>query len=214
MVRWIIAIPTALICSLAVFSFMAWMVDHGRDQPSEEKQVLQFDMVMTEHEDAVQRRQRTVPKQPKPPEVPQMTSMAQMQTPAPSSSLSPMTVDMPSLGLDMSIHGVAIQAPQVSALGTGLSGNNQQAIQLYKVKPEYPPRALSRKIEGNVTLQFDIDETGRAQNIHIIESHPKRVFDRAAIRALRRWKFQPSIVDGKAMKQLRMTQTIQFEIEK
>ncbi|MDW6004061.1 energy transducer TonB [Vibrio mangrovi] len=208
MMRWLLALPVAIVFSFGLFSFMAWMVDNGSQQKPADRSALQFDMFMAEQEDAVQRRQRTVPERPKPPEAPQMTPVSQQQA---SVNHMPMTATVPALGLSSGLQGIEIQAPSfdVSAIGS-----SQQAIPLYKVKPDYPPRAKRREIEGTVTLKFDIDETGRAVNIHVVDSQPKRIFDRAARRALRYWKFQPRIVNGKAEKQNGMTQIIKFEMDK
>ncbi|QMV14465.1 energy transducer TonB [Vibrio spartinae] len=208
MMRWLCALPVAIVFSVALFSFMAWMVDNGSHQKPEEHRALQFNMVMTEPDDAVQRRQRTVPEKPKPPEAPQMTSAAQQQS---AVDHVPMMASVPDLGLSVGLEGVAIQAPafDISALG-----GSRQAIPLYQIKPDYPPRAKRREIEGSVTLQFDIDESGRAVNVQVIDSQPKRIFDRSARRAIRQWKFQPRIVNGKAEKQVGMTQIIKFEMDK
>jgi protein TonB len=210
MIRWVFALPMAVIVSLALFSFMAWLVNNDVRTPLKQPERLQFDMLMTQHkEDAVQRRQRTIPKRPK---VPPMPTIKQTLSPT-QTALEPLTakIGIPTVefSANVDVHGVAIQTP---TLDTAVAGNLQQAIPLYKVKPQYPLRALRRSIEGRVTLKFDIDETGKVINVQIIDSQPKRIFDRAARKAIRRWKFQPKQVDGKAVRQTGMTQTIEFEI--
>ncbi|WNJ95147.1 energy transducer TonB [Vibrio ruber] len=208
MMRWLLALPVAIVFSVGLFSFMAWMVDDGSHQKPEEQRALQFNMLMTEPDDAVQRRQRTVPEKPKPPEAPKMMTAAQQQS---SVNHAPTMASVPELGLSAGLDGVAIQAP---ALDINAIGSSQQAVPLYQVKPDYPPKAMRRQIEGSVTLQFDIDETGRAINIQVIDSQPKRIFDRSARRAISQWKFQPRVVNGKAEKQVGMTQVIKFEMDK
>ncbi|MDW6092960.1 energy transducer TonB [Vibrio rhizosphaerae] len=208
MMRWLLALPVALVFSVGLFSFMAWMVDNGSHRKPEEQPALQFNMLMTEPDDEVQRRQRSVPEQPKPPVAPQMTQAAQQQSQV---NHVPKMTAVPALGLSTALEGVAIQAP---SFDINAIGGSQQAIPLYQVKPDYPPKAMRREIEGSVTLQFDIDETGRAVNVQVIDSQPKRIFDRSARRAIKQWKFQPRIVNGKAEKQVGMTQIIKFEIDK
>lgn len=134
-----------------------------------------------------------------------------MQTPQPVTQVSA-ALDLPASGVDTSIHGIRISGLTLSS-GIGNTGS-QQAIALYQVKPQYPARALRRNIEGTVTLQFDIDESGKAKNIRVINSQPGRIFDRSARRAISRWKFKPRVVNGKTVRQQGMTQTIKFEIEK
>ncbi|WP_352311523.1 energy transducer TonB, partial [Psychrobacter sp. W2-37-MNA-CIBAN-0211] len=43
---------------------------------------------------------------------------------------------------------------------------------------------------------------------------PKRLFDREAIRALKKWKYKPKIVDGKPLRQSGMTVQLDFTLEK
>jgi len=58
------------------------------------------------------------------------------------------------------------------------------------VSPRYPTYARSRAIEGWVKLSFRVDELGKAKDIDVIASSPIHIFDRAAERALRKWKFE------------------------
>jgi len=58
--------------------------------------------------------------------------------------------------------------------------------------PEYPDRAYDRKLEGWVELEFLVDSSGAVKNISIIQSEPERIFDSAAVKAVRQWKFEPA----------------------
>ena len=50
------------------------------------------------------------------------------------------------------------------------------------------------------------------QELHLVEAEPRRLFDRAAIRAILRWKFKPRIVDGRAVSR-DAEQTIDFKLD-
>lgn len=63
------------------------------------------------------------------------------------------------------------------------------------VSPEYPPVALNRKIEGSVTLEVWIDEQGKVKDVKILRSFA--VFDKAAIKAVRQWAYEPMVIDGR-----------------
>jgi protein TonB len=66
-------------------------------------------------------------------------------------------------------------------------------------------------VEGYVTIRFTVTDDGTVSNPKVIESRPPRVFDRAALAAIKRWKFRPKFVNGVAVEQ-NGVQTIEFTI--
>ncbi|MEZ9185433.1 energy transducer TonB [Vibrio splendidus] len=206
MIRLFLALPLAGALGLALFSFMAWMVDNGHQRSPDNSETLSFNMVMVEQEQEVQRRQRAVPEKPKMPEPPPEAQTSQSQAEVtPLNSMS----SLPSLDLNTSIDGLAINAPTFSDFGS-----NQQAMPLYRVEPRYPAKALKRGAEGHVIMSFTIDETGRPIDIQVTEANPRRMFEREAIRALKKWKYQPKVVDGKAIAQVGQTVKLEFKLAK
>jgi protein TonB len=65
-----------------------------------------------------------------------------------------------------------------------------------KVDPEYPERALAQHITGSVTLEFTVSVKGEPQDVRVVGSEPAGTFDRSAIAALKRWRYEPVVVDG------------------
>ncbi|CAH6863765.1 Ferric siderophore transport system, periplasmic binding protein TonB [Vibrio chagasii] len=206
MIRLFLALPLAGALGLALFSFMAWMVDNGHQRLPDESETLSFNMVMVEQEQEVQRRQRAVPEKPEMPEPPPEAQTSQSQAEVtPLNSMS----SLPSLDLNTSIDGLAINAPTFSDFGS-----NQQAMPLYRVEPRYPAKALKRGAEGFVIMSFTIDETGRPIDIQVNDANPRRMFEREAMRALKKWKYQPKVVDGKAIAQVGQTVKLEFKLAK
>ncbi|MGY3570181.1 energy transducer TonB [Vibrio paucivorans] len=201
-----VAIPLALILSVGLFSFMAWMVDNGHKGAPKQSEAVSFNMVMVENEQELQRRQRSVPDQPEPPEIPPQAQVSQAK--AEVNQVTSMQ-SVPSLGLDTAVDGLAINAPTFSDFGV-----NQQAMPLYRVEPRYPAKALKRSMEGYVIMKFTIDSTGRPTDIEVVEANPRRVFEREAIRALQKWKYQPKVIDGKAIAQLNQSVKLEFKLAK
>ncbi|MCB9555647.1 MAG: energy transducer TonB [Deltaproteobacteria bacterium] len=59
----------------------------------------------------------------------------------------------------------------------------------------YPERMRELGIEGRVTLQLTVDETGRVVRATVVKSlHP--MLDRAALLAVKTWQFSPALVRG------------------
>lgn len=67
------------------------------------------------------------------------------------------------------------------------------------VQPVYPPEAKARQIEGHVVVEFSVEEDGRVLNPYVVESKPEQIFDRAALRAIREFRFKPAEVDDTAL---------------
>lgn len=204
--RLLLALPASLLISVSLFSFMAWMVDKGNQRAPEASEAVRFDMVMVENEADVQRRQRSVPEQPEPPHAPEPMDLSQADTQMePMSQMTPVSA----LGLNTALEGIAISAPNLK----GTMGN-QQALPLYRVDPRYPSKALKRRVEGYVIMRFTIDATGRPKDIEVIEAEPERMFEREAIRALKKWKYQPKVEDGVSIEQFGQTAKVEFKLAK
>ncbi|GAA5644639.1 energy transducer TonB [Vibrio proteolyticus] len=204
--RVLIALPVAFGVTMALFSFMAWMVDNSQRKAPDATEALSFNMVMVENEQQTQRRQRSLPEPPEKPEVLPQTevtrSTSSVEQAKPMSSLQPM-------GLDTAVEGVAVSAPQFGGFGV-----TQQVMPLYRVEPRYPPRAQKRRLEGTVVLSFTIDASGRTTDIKVVSANPEGVFEREAIRALTKWKYQPQMVDGEGVAQPGQTVNIEFKMDK
>ncbi|MEF1170920.1 TonB family protein [Vibrio sinaloensis] len=206
MARLFLALPLSVLISLSLFSLMAWMVDKSHQGAPQASEAVRFDMVMLENDADVQRRQRSVPEQPKPPSSPEPVNLTQAQT-----QIKPVSPVIPSsaLGLNTAIDGIAISAPNL----TGTMGN-QRALPLYRVEPRYPSKALKRRVEGYVIMQFTIDAAGRPKDIQVIEANPKRVFEKEAVNALKKWKYQPKIEEGVSVEQFGQTAKVEFKLAK
>lgn len=64
------------------------------------------------------------------------------------------------------------------------------------VNPEYPPLAKVARIMGIVHASIEVDPTGNVKNVKLISGHP--MLAPAALEAIRKWKYKPFEVDGKA----------------
>ena len=86
-------------------------------------------------------------------------------------------------------------------------------VPIFQVPPQYPRRAAERGIEGCVVLKYVVTEVGSVRDPEVVQSIPKGIFDRAAIRAALRYKYKPLIRDGNAVEVEGVTQRITFVLE-
>ena len=62
----------------------------------------------------------------------------------------------------------------------------------YQVRPPYPPAARRRGIQGRTLLRVHIETDGRVGDIVVQESTGHAELDRAAVDAVRQWRFEPA----------------------
>ena len=65
--------------------------------------------------------------------------------------------------------------------------------------PRYPPAALRRGDSGTVVVRVEIDARGLPLDAKIIQRSGSRELDRAALDAVRGWRFQPAQSNGQPM---------------
>jgi len=88
---------------------------------------------------------------------------------------------------------------QLAADDLGAGGSDRDIVPLVRVEPQYPARAKQRGVEGWVELMFTITATGRVADVVVTQSHPGTIFDSAAVKAVRRWKYNPKVENGVAV---------------
>ena len=99
-------------------------------------------------------------------------------------------------------------------IGAGLQATDGEYLPIVKVAPQYPRRAQSRGIEGYVILEYTVTVQGTVRDPVIVESAPKNVFDKAAIKSALRYKYKPRVVDGVAVEVPGVRTRINFVLEK
>ena len=110
--------------------------------------------------------------------------------------------------------GLPTGVPKLEMQG-GLSAGtvqDREAVPVVRVNPVYPSSAASRGIEGYVTVRFTIAASGGVDDAAVIDSSPRGVFDREALKAIKRWRYDPKLVDGKPVARPNQKVTLRFEL--
>jgi protein TonB len=102
--------------------------------------------------------------------------------------------------------------PGITGPTIRVPGADQNEIPIVRVEPVYPQRALDRGIEGWVEVEFTVTEVGSISEPTILRSHPSAVFNKAALRAIERWKYEPKVVDGQPVSRPGMRKRLRFEL--
>jgi len=84
-------------------------------------------------------------------------------------------------------------------------------IPLVRANPEYPPQALTKRLEGRVQLKFDVTTAGTVENVSVVNSSDS-VFEESAVAALAQWRYLPRILAGKRVRHEGVHTIIQFQL--
>ena len=76
--------------------------------------------------------------------------------------------------------------------------------------PHYPRRARERGLEGQVTIEYDIDAGGVVDNVRVTQSRPAGVFDTAAVAAINEFRY-PRSPNGTTRKGMRQSFVFQLQ---
>lgn len=95
----------------------------------------------------------------------------------------------------------------------GSAFDARDARPLAQLPPVYPRELAQQGIQGWVKLRFDINEVGEPKHIVVIDAKPKTLFDRAAIAAVAKWRYQAATRDGKTVKTSAKEIVLDFKLE-
>ena len=192
-----IVIVTAVVVTALLFTGIEYLIGQRRARLSKvaDIQIANFIRMQEASRDVRSRRD------PQAPEKPQQEMQQDLQKLQASSGggMSSLDVDIPEVDLQLELGGSIAVARELTPL--------------VRIPADYPLSALSREIEGWVLVRFTVTETGSVADPEILRSEPPGVFDRAAKRAVLKWKYQPQIVDGKPAAVVTYTR-LRFEMEK
>ena len=116
-------------------------------------------------------------------------------------------------------NSIAIQVPglgiSTSTIATIAKGgmSDGDARPIVRIAPKYPIQAQRDGKEGWVQLAFSITKAGAVNDVRVIDSEPKRVFDKEAIRALRKWKYKAKFIDGQPIYQENLSVMLEFKMD-
>jgi protein TonB len=100
--------------------------------------------------------------------------------------------------------------PAAPAAPVAVGGDVKPARMISSVPPAYPALAKAQHVAGNVRIDALIDANGRVTTMKVV-SGPS-LLHQAAMDALRQWKYQAAMLDGKAVA-MHLTVTIQFRLQ-
>jgi protein TonB len=187
----------AIVVTFALFWAMQALITVGYEL-LEGGEPLSIEFVRLKRDNTPPQSKREPPKREKPKQPP----------PPPDISRSRSSLD-PGEGVAAIASQIDPSAGLESGIG-GTGGSDRDVVPLVRTEPEYPAQLLSRGIVGWVTVEFTVAKNGAVKDPFVIASKPARTFDRAALAAIRRWKYNPRIVNGEAVERPGKKITFEF----
>ncbi|NCE93772.1 energy transducer TonB [Pseudomonas sp. L13] len=90
--------------------------------------------------------------------------------------------------------------------------DSRQYQPLSKAAPDYPERALDKNIEGDCSVEYTVNTQGHVENPKVLDGcHP--LFIRPSLAAANTFRYQPRIVDGKAVAVPAVRNTFHYRIK-
>lgn len=112
--------------------------------------------------------------------------------------------EMPYIEMELNAPtgAISMAAPNFDGLKVGMSGSfsrDTDYIPVYVPQPDYPPIALRRGISGYAVIEVIITETGGVRDPKLVEEYPEnKGFGKYALRAAKKLKYKPRVIDGVA----------------
>lgn len=80
-----------------------------------------------------------------------------------------------------------------------------------RIPPDYPFSAKQAGLQGDVMVEFSVDETGRVYDPRVLKSSD-RMFEESTLRAVQKWRFEPGKRNGRAVR-FRMAIPVVFRLD-
>ena len=197
--RYAFSIVVGIVVTLSLLFLMQVLIATGKQALTKPRDRAKLEFVRVKRNEALNTEDFTPEKPPKPPETPPETppqDMDNIDPTAPTISVAP-----PTVSAETSIGGPG-----------GMNIAEGDYLPIVRVAPVYPARALSRGLEGYVDMAFTVTTTGTVKDPVVVFS-TSSLFERAAIRAVLKFKYKPRVVDGVPVDVPNVKTRITFKIE-
>tara|TARA_R110002072_G_scaffold64_15_gene514 strand:+ start:4138 stop:4851 length:714 start_codon:yes stop_codon:yes gene_type:complete len=191
-----VAATVALIVTAALIYLEQYLIESGDDRLDEAPATRLVDVVRVKEEVEVATRERQQKPQP-PDEAPEIQK--------------PKMVANFDLDSAYSMSNPADNVSNNLQLGKGFGFSDGEYLPIVKVAPEYPRRALVEGLSGWVIVEFTVGKAGTVIEPIVVDNcaitqrgldvpecvdRPSAIFDRAALKAARKFKYKPKVIDG------------------
>ena len=197
--RYAFSVVVGVVVTLSLLFVMHLLIATGKAALTKPRDRAKLEFVRVKRNEALNTEDFTPEKPPKPPETPPETPPQEIDNMDPNAPT--INVPPPTVATDTNIGGPG-----------GMNIAEGDYLPIVRVAPVYPARALSRGLEGYVDLSFTVTTAGTVRDPIILFS-TSSLFERAATRAVLKFKYKPRVVDGVPVDVPNVKTRISFQIE-
>jgi protein TonB len=210
--RFPVAFLLSCVLSVGMFGFLHALTT-SREQTEAAVPIAKVEFVRLRREVEIEEKKREKPQRIKPEQAPVLPTMSVAKEEGVNLELDVQAIAA-GLGAEFGSAGGGggdgRGVPGGLSFGGGMS--DRGALPLVRVEPQYPPQAAKRKLEGWVQLRFTITTGGSVDAVAVVKSS-NSMFERAAIEAVRKWKYEPQMQGGIAVATAGVDVVLRFKLE-
>jgi protein TonB len=197
--RYAFSILIGTVVTLSLLFVMQLLIASGKQALTDPRERHKLEFVRVKRNENLNTADFTPEKPPKPPETPPETPPQELDN------------------IDPNAPTINISAPQITADANiggpgGMNIAEGDYLPIVRVAPVYPTRALTRELEGFVDMSFTVTAAGTVKDPIVLQS-TSSLFERAATRAVLKFKYKPRVVDGVPVEVVGVKTRITFQLE-
>ena len=200
-IRYISTFIISCLLTVIFFVLMQKMLNFEKQTLSTAHSLKGLDFVRLIREPRTEKKQykTLLPEDPQPPKVKKPTpKLEQLQVYKPV--LHSISLPRPQLLTNLNLNdALYLGSYQKNAPIEQTLAIDEEVVPLVRIAPIYPSRAARTGIEGWVKMEILINSSGAVEKVKILEAQPPNIFNRAAIKAMKRWRFRAKMVSGEAV---------------
>ena len=182
-IRWILGIPVAAAITIGLFVLMMTLIAE-EFKPQEKVASASFEINPTVEDIKVIKRETKVQQVKKVITPPPPPTIERQQAAKPQERIASLEGAIPEF-----------EAPKIDRQNFKIQVSDRDAQPLVRIPPIMPPRAEK---SGHCRVRFDVSPEGAPFNVTATYCTQK-LFERATIKSVTKWKYNPKIVDGRAV---------------
>ena len=179
----------SVFASVGIFFLMQSLITSDLLNKRKDNDISYLEFIRVNQDDSLQERDRRIPDRPKPEKRPPPPPDIELQQEE--------TLVRPNIDIELPMFNIPTDFSG-AFLGNleNLGGSSSALIPMVKVQAKCPIQAISGGINGTVEIFLVVNPGGKVEKARVTRASNGNIFNKEAIKAIRRWQFKPKIING------------------